>query len=54
VLAIAGALAMPEQGFRRRPPEERENAWRELRTTTSGGGRYVRAQPLLLLNLRGH
>jgi MFS transporter, DHA3 family, tetracycline resistance protein len=49
LLAVGGALAMPEEGFRRRPPEERGNAWRELRTTASAGGRYVRAQPLLLL-----
>ncbi|MFN2471948.1 MAG: MFS transporter [Gaiellaceae bacterium] len=49
LLAVFGALAMPEEGFRRRPPEERENTWRELRTTASAGGRYVRAQPLLLL-----
>jgi MFS transporter, DHA3 family, tetracycline resistance protein len=49
LLAVAGALAMPEEGFRRRPPEERENSWRELRRTASAGGRYVRAQRLLLL-----
>jgi MFS transporter, DHA3 family, tetracycline resistance protein len=49
VLAAFGALLMPEEGFRRRPPEERENPWRELKTTAAAGVRYVRAQRLLLL-----
>jgi MFS family permease len=58
-VAVGGALAsafaifavatMPETGFRRRPVEEREGALRELRATAVKGGRFVRAQPLLLL-----
>jgi MFS family permease len=55
VLAVAfgvfAALAMPEHGFRRRPAAEREGALRELRTTAASGGRFIRAQPLLLLIL---
>ncbi|MGZ8694857.1 MAG: MFS transporter [Gaiellaceae bacterium] len=49
VLAVFGTLLMPETGFRRRPAAERENPWRELKTTAAAGGRYVRAQRLLLL-----
>ena len=49
--AVFGALTMPETGFRRRPPAERSGALRELRTTAATGGRFVRAQPLLLLIL---
>jgi MFS transporter, DHA3 family, tetracycline resistance protein len=48
---VFAALTMPETGFRRRPPEERLGALRELRTTAVTGGRFVRAQPLLLLIL---
>jgi MFS transporter, DHA3 family, tetracycline resistance protein len=47
--AIFAALAMPETGFRRRPAAERESALRELRTTAVNGGRFVRAQPVLLM-----
>ena len=52
-LTIAGGVAciflMPETGFIRRPRAERASAFRELTTTAADGGRYVRAQPLLLL-----
>jgi DHA3 family tetracycline resistance protein-like MFS transporter len=52
-VTVAGGLAclflMPETGFRRRPREERAGALAELRTTAVNGGRFVRAQPLLLL-----
>jgi DHA3 family tetracycline resistance protein-like MFS transporter len=54
-LEIACALAcialMPETGFRRRPAEEREGTFADLRTTALRGGRFVRAQPVLLLLL---
>jgi DHA3 family tetracycline resistance protein-like MFS transporter len=46
---IFAALTMPETGFRRRPAEERESALRELRRTAVNGGRFVRAQPVLLM-----
>jgi MFS transporter, DHA3 family, tetracycline resistance protein len=46
---IACAFLMPETGFRRRPRDERASALRELRTTALNGGRFVRAQPMLLL-----
>ncbi len=46
---IACAVVMPETGFVRRPRGERENAWRELRTTATTGVRFVRAQTLVLL-----
>jgi MFS transporter, DHA3 family, tetracycline resistance protein len=49
--AAFAALTMPETGFRRTPPEEREGTFRDLRRTALTGGRYVRAQPLLLLIL---
>jgi hypothetical protein len=42
---------MPETGFRRRPRAERAGAFRELSTTALAGGRFVRAQPLLLMLL---
>jgi DHA3 family tetracycline resistance protein-like MFS transporter len=48
---VFAALTMPEHGFRRRPAEERGRALTELRTTAAAGGRFVRAQPLLLLIL---
>ena len=52
-VTVVGGLAclflMPETGFRRRPREERAGALAELRTTAVNGGRFVRAQPLLLL-----
>jgi MFS transporter, DHA3 family, tetracycline resistance protein len=54
-LQIASALAaiflMSETGFRRRPAEERAGGLADLRTTALNGGRFVRAQPLLLLLL---
>ena len=46
---VASALLMPETGFRRRPAEEREGGWTELVGTASKAGRFVRAQPLLLM-----
>jgi len=46
---IACVFLMPETGFRRRPRDERAGAFAELRTTAVNGGRFVRAQPLLLL-----
>jgi MFS transporter, DHA3 family, tetracycline resistance protein len=49
--AVACIFAMPETGFRRRPPEERARAFTELASTAVKGGRFVRAQPLLLLLL---
>ena len=49
VFAAAAAFVMPETGFRRRPPDERENPLRELRGTARNGVRYTRAQPLILL-----
>jgi MFS transporter, DHA3 family, tetracycline resistance protein len=48
---VFAALTMPETGFRRRPREEHAGALRELRTRAATGGRFVRAQPLLLLIL---
>lgn len=54
-LEIACALAciflMPETGFRRRHAEERAGAFAELGTTALRGGRFVRAQPVLLMLL---
>jgi MFS family permease len=46
---LACVLLMPETGFRRRPRAERGTAFAELRTTAVNGGRFVRAQPVLLL-----
>jgi MFS transporter, DHA3 family, tetracycline resistance protein len=48
---LFAAMTMPETSFRRRPPAERAGALRDLRTTAVTGGRFVRAQPLLLLIL---
>jgi DHA3 family tetracycline resistance protein-like MFS transporter len=48
---VFAALAMPEHGFTRRPAAERAGALRELRATAGAGGRFVRAQPVLLLIL---
>jgi DHA3 family tetracycline resistance protein-like MFS transporter len=48
---IACAFVMPEEGFARRPREERGRALAELRRTVVTGGRFVRAQPLILLML---
>ncbi len=48
---VFSALVMPETGFVRAPAAERAGALREMRTTASRGGRFVRAQPLLLLVL---
>jgi DHA3 family tetracycline resistance protein-like MFS transporter len=46
---IGSALLMPETGFGRRPHDERETAWRELRCTAVNGARFVRANRLVLL-----
>jgi DHA3 family tetracycline resistance protein-like MFS transporter len=48
-LGAVAAFVMPETGFVRRPRAERDTAWRELRKTANDGGRYVRAQPIILL-----
>jgi MFS transporter, DHA3 family, tetracycline resistance protein len=48
---LACIFLMPETGFRRRPKDERGDPLAELRTTARAGGRFVRAQPLLLLIL---
>jgi DHA3 family tetracycline resistance protein-like MFS transporter len=54
-LQIACALAciflMPETGFRRRPREERVGTFADLTKTALAGGRFVRAQPVLLMLL---
>jgi DHA3 family tetracycline resistance protein-like MFS transporter len=49
--ALACIFVMPETGFRRRPAEERAGAFADMRATALQGGRFVRAQPLLLLLL---
>ncbi|HEU6445353.1 MAG TPA: MFS transporter, partial [Gaiellaceae bacterium] len=49
--AVGCVVLMPEAGFRRRPREERKSAFAELRTTAVAGGRFVRAQPVLLMLL---
>jgi MFS transporter, DHA3 family, tetracycline resistance protein len=49
--ALSLIVLMPETGFRKRPREERAGAFRELRTTAVAGGRFVRAQPVLLMLL---
>jgi MFS transporter, DHA3 family, tetracycline resistance protein len=49
--ALACIFVMPETAFRRRPAEERGPAFAELRTTALRGGRFVRAQPVLLMLL---
>ena len=46
---IAAALFMPETGFVRRPREQRASALAELRTTALRGGRYARAQRIIML-----
>jgi DHA3 family tetracycline resistance protein-like MFS transporter len=48
---IGSALLMPETGFTRKPAAERLGAWHELRSTAVNGGRYVRAQPVMLFFL---
>ena len=49
VFAVVAIVVMPEHGFTRRPADQRDTAWRELRTTARNGARYTRAQPLILL-----
>ena len=46
---VAAALFMPETGFVRRPREQRASALAELRTTALKGGRYARAQRIIML-----
>jgi DHA3 family tetracycline resistance protein-like MFS transporter len=48
---IACIAVMPETGFVRRPSRPRREALDELASTTATAGRFVRAQPLLLLIL---
>jgi MFS transporter, DHA3 family, tetracycline resistance protein len=48
---VACIFLMPETGFRRRLKEEGAGAFAELRTTAVTGGRFVRAQPVLLMLL---
>jgi MFS family permease len=50
-VGIASAFVMPEVGFTRRPRAERGRALAELRGTALAGGRFVRAQPVVLLLL---
>lgn len=49
--AVSCIFLMAETGFRRRPAAERTSPFTELRTTALSGGRFVRAQPLLLMLL---
>jgi DHA3 family tetracycline resistance protein-like MFS transporter len=46
---IACIFLMPETGFRRRPVAERLRPLGELRRTGGAAGRFVRAQPVLLI-----
>jgi DHA3 family tetracycline resistance protein-like MFS transporter len=48
---LVSAFVMPEHGFTRRPRAERARALVELRRTALTGGRFVRAQPLILMML---
>jgi DHA3 family tetracycline resistance protein-like MFS transporter len=48
---VACVVVMPETGFTRRPRAERGHALHELRNTAAAGGKFVRAQPLILLLL---
>jgi MFS transporter, DHA3 family, tetracycline resistance protein len=48
---LACIVLMPETGFRRRPAEERKGALADLGATALRGGRFVRAQPVLLMLL---
>jgi MFS transporter, DHA3 family, tetracycline resistance protein len=49
--ALACIVLMPETGFRRRPAEERAGTFADLKTTAVSGGRFVLAQPTLLMLL---
>jgi MFS transporter, DHA3 family, tetracycline resistance protein len=51
ICAVGCIFLMPETGFRRKPREERGNPFTELRGTALTGGRFVRAQPVLLMLL---
>ena len=46
---VVAAFFMPETGFVRRPGEQRASALAELRTTAVRGGRYARAQRIIML-----
>ena len=46
---VVAAFFMPESGFVRRPGEQRASALAELRTTALRGGRYARAQRIIML-----
>jgi DHA3 family tetracycline resistance protein-like MFS transporter len=48
---LACIVLMPETAFRRRPLEERTGTFGDLRSTALAGGRFVRAQPVLLMLL---
>ena len=48
---VACIFVMPETAFVRRPPVPRRQAVRNLAATARAGGRFVRAQPVLLLIL---
>src|SRR5947207_7256392 len=46
---VVAAFFMPETGFGRRAREQRASALAELRTTALRGGRYARAQRIIML-----
>jgi DHA3 family tetracycline resistance protein-like MFS transporter len=46
---FATILFMPEDGFTRRPRDERARPWSELASIAAAGARYVRARTLLVL-----
>src|SRR5436190_7360861 len=46
---VVAAFFMPETGFVRRPGEQRASALAELRPTAVRGGRYARAQRIIML-----
>jgi MFS transporter, DHA3 family, tetracycline resistance protein len=48
---LACVVLMPETGFRRRQPDERSGTFADLGRTAVAGGRFVRAQPVLLMLL---
>jgi DHA3 family tetracycline resistance protein-like MFS transporter len=47
LLAVALVVVMPEDGFQRKPPEERES-WRTMFKTFGEGVRLVRGRPVLI------
>ena len=46
---LACIVLMEEHGFARRPREERNSPFREMRTTAVAGARYARAAPVIVL-----